>query len=62
MQETGWGQSEAESEMWDKPYSLSIQDNSFLIEEAFNQEGGRRSAHFKLWVCFSTYRLNTGSE
>jgi len=40
MQETGWGQSEAESEMWDKPYSLSIQDNSFLIEEAFNQEGG----------------------
>jgi hypothetical protein len=25
-------------EMWEKPYSLSIQDNSFFIEEAFNQE------------------------
>jgi hypothetical protein len=27
-------------EMWEKEYSLSIQDNSFLIEEAFNQEDG----------------------
>jgi len=26
--------------MWDEPYSLSIQDNSFIIEEAFNQEAG----------------------
>jgi len=47
MQETGWGQSEAESEMWDKPYSLSIQDNSFLIEEAFNQEGGASFSTFQ---------------
>jgi hypothetical protein len=28
----------AATEMWEKPYSLSIQDNSFFIEEAFNQE------------------------
>lgn len=26
------------AELWEKPYSLSIQDNSFFIEEAFNQE------------------------
>ncbi|MBI1806564.1 MAG: transporter [Ignavibacteria bacterium] len=31
-------QSDAKVEQWDKAYSMSIQDNSFLVEEAFNQE------------------------
>jgi hypothetical protein len=26
------------TEMWERPYGLSIQDNSFFLEEAFNQE------------------------
>ena len=32
------GQSPEAAELWEKPYALSIQDNSFFIEEAFNQE------------------------
>jgi hypothetical protein len=32
------GQTDDTTEQWEKPYSLSIQDNSFFIEEAFNQE------------------------
>ena len=31
-------QTEMKVEQWDKAYPISIQDNSFFIEEAFNQD------------------------
>lgn len=38
IRENGRGQTGQEAEMWDKPSSISILDNSFLVEEAFNQD------------------------
>lgn len=34
----GTARSQEAVELWEKPYPVSIQDNSFFIEEAFNQE------------------------
>lgn len=30
--------SQPDVELWDKPFTLSIQDNAYFVEEAFNQE------------------------
>lgn len=46
-------QEDAPVELWERPYSLSIQDNSFFIEEAFNQED-RVMQHITTMTQFSS--------